>query len=1442
MARSIRRSVSNHRLRKQRLWLETLEARLPMASDLGLDADPWQWQPYHPAAVAVYAPDTDPKVLQLRPDALGPKPGEQVSSFQFNDTSRWSSTATNGGGLTQGDPTTITWGIVPDGTPVSGFNGEPASPSNLISFLGGIYGVTTADANVTDEPWFGLFQSYLNRWSALSGISYVYASNDDGVALSSFNAGILGVRPDIRISGHFIDGNSNILAYNFFPNGGDMVIDTGDINFYSNNSNNSRALRNVLAHENGHGLGLDHVCPVIAGVNGRLMEPFINLSIDGPQFDDILAMHRGYGDVLEKNGGNNNAATASPLGLLGAGQTILRGTDAVDIQVAPTEVDFVSIDDDSDVDYFSFTVGNGMGANIELTPLGATYLSGPQNLNGTCSAGTLFNASMQSDLTLQLIGPDGSMVLNASNTAGLGGAESINSTVLVAGTYYVRVSGSANAAQMYRLGLTGVPLTGVLITESGGSTTVSENGAVDTYTLNMANLPVGTVQVTITADSQTQVSSDGVNFAATAVLNFSDTLPQTVTVRAINDSIGEGAHTSLITHAITATGDPVNYPLSLVLPTLTVNILDNDLAQFVRRANLGSLIATSDNNLGILTGAADQVDLQVFLSAGQTIAASATASNAAILSLTLVGVAGPFAAPSAGMAAILPATTIASSGIYQVRVTATAATTFNLQAILNASIEGVDTSIANKLNLASSAITLAPQVTRHAVVGRTSPTLNPLQFTSANNPSLFIDIAATGTPLSLVDDGVGIINTTVGNSILPAGAVTVSNNGVIVAGNQQQVDFTNVNLPTTQFGNALLPFWDDLFDSSGNVYWEQRTIGGVAVLIVQWENRPHYSNSGPVGNATFQVQLFASGPVQARFAYKDVDFGSAAFNFGASATIGYQANSSSAIGFSFNSPSVANGTVLELLAPIVPDVDAFELDLSTHVGQPIDVVLTGLSSDFSGQVLELIAPDGNTVWATGSPQPLGTDATNLDLAIVNFVVPSAGSATVRVSSGQAGQYGLGISSSLRFDIEPNNSPNNTLRALTTSQQALGYLSSGSDIEDRYQIQLTQGQAISISTRTPFDQSLSTPVNNLDPELSVISTDGLTVLANNQNSANDGKNAGIAFTAPTAGMYTIRVAATAGSGEYGLFIAPGIIVDQMIINSTSWSPIFRDFLDGGFNDGQASGYRFPSGSSQSVPWINVNEIKLKFTADVGASLSASDFTLAGQNGFDSNGAGFIPPISSVSWDVNTLVGTLHLAGVLGPNRVTVTALAADIRSGSGVPLSANQQVTFFVLTGDAADLHVNTNGQYTVNGSDSVFVNNHLSGILIDLPGVNPIDGALAGYDLRADINADGIVNGSDSVEIILRLNSLIISLPPPPPVLNSSGSNPIESRAGAVMSVSSEPAAQRRHSTQNRKWFLDKVWGGAIDFSINRPVRTTHAKQVEPSPTNVFDSFVFVDD
>ena len=145
--------------------------------------------------------------------------GGSESEFQFPDGNRWYRTATDGSGLDQGDPTTLTWSVIPDGTTIPGYAGEADAPSNLRAYLTGIYG--------DEATWLSILQQVFDRWGALSGVIYEYEPWDDGASFVS-SEGSIGNRGDIRIGGHNIDGNSGILAYNFYPDVGDMVIDTGD--------------------------------------------------------------------------------------------------------------------------------------------------------------------------------------------------------------------------------------------------------------------------------------------------------------------------------------------------------------------------------------------------------------------------------------------------------------------------------------------------------------------------------------------------------------------------------------------------------------------------------------------------------------------------------------------------------------------------------------------------------------------------------------------------------------------------------------------------------------------------------------------------------------------------------------------------------------------------------------------------------------------------------------------------------------------------------------------------------------------------------------------------------------------------------------------------------------------------------------------------------------
>ncbi len=365
----------------------------------------------------------------------------QLDAFEIE--TRWSRTAHSGANLRIGDPTIVTWGFVADDTPIVGDEGS--TPSSLIAMFDGLYPGGGTGSDLTNREWFSYFEQSFDRWSQLSGLTYLYEPNDPGSPIdeSTSPQGSVNTTPDVRIGAHLIDGSegANTVAYSYYPNHADIVIDTANTAWFANRDDNSRRLRNTIIHEIGHGQGIAHVdLPQKA-----VMDDTIPTLIDGPQLDDILAVQRLYGDPLEKNGGNDTASLATPLGSLTTGATLTRGTLGDALLVTPGQVDFVSIDGSTDRDYYSFTVPAPALVSLELIPRGATYSIG----------GTSFNAKVLNDLDLALYDSDGSSQLALAASGGLGQVESLVDLFLPeAGTYFARVAGSIDQVQLYGLSVT----------------------------------------------------------------------------------------------------------------------------------------------------------------------------------------------------------------------------------------------------------------------------------------------------------------------------------------------------------------------------------------------------------------------------------------------------------------------------------------------------------------------------------------------------------------------------------------------------------------------------------------------------------------------------------------------------------------------------------------------------------------------------------------------------------------------------------------------------------------------------------------------------------------------------------------------------------------------------------------------------------------------------
>lgn len=134
---------------------------------------------------------------------------------------------------------------------------------------------------------------------------------------------------------------------------------------------------------------------------------------------------------------------------------------------------------------------------------------------------------------------------------------------------------------------------GVVVTQSGGNTEVSENGATDSYTLALATQPTDDVTVTLSHNSQIALDQTQLVFTAQ---NWD--VPQAVTIAAIDDTIPEGDRVANVSHSLAS--NDVDYDGQTV-EDISVLVVDNDGPPptfILHRINVGgSEVTTVDGSV-----------------------------------------------------------------------------------------------------------------------------------------------------------------------------------------------------------------------------------------------------------------------------------------------------------------------------------------------------------------------------------------------------------------------------------------------------------------------------------------------------------------------------------------------------------------------------------------------------------------------------------------------------------------------------------------------------------------------------------------------------------------------------------------------------------------------------------------------------------------------------
>lgn len=506
------------------------------------------------------------------------------------------------------------------------------------------------------------------------------------------------------------------------------------------------------------------------------------------------------------------------------------------------------------------------------------------------------------------------------------------------------------------------------------------------------------------------------------------------------------------------------------------------------------------------------------LDPGQTLAAIVSPKGSLRPSVDLLDSNGNLlstaTASAAGAEAVLQAAPISLAGTYTLRVSGAGATSggYSLRAILNAALEGEqhagpsNDTPATAQNLDSSFTSLGDGASRTAVVGQ---------------------LSGAGTVIAGDDFSSGVLGSawTTYSSDPPLGEIfiaTIGNQNALLmdhndlAGIRNNLNEAVWSVDPTGRTRATLSFGQTSFGDEQDTLPADFTGHGNGDGVAISDDNVHWHTvwNGVTTNA------------QGIFGSISIDLAAAAAQagmvLGPNFKIKFQQYDNYYIPL--------DGRGYENIRITANDAPADYYSLDLNSGDSLSAQVTGLDI-VGGEHLDLLDSTGQLLAAASG------GAANADLTVSGFVAPTTGAYYLRVSGDTGGQYLLTVARNADLDIEPNDSTPQTIHvpAAPTTHTILGRLQSSADI-DRYSISLTAGQPVIFATSTPGDGQ-GEPVNLLNPQLRLLS--GSTVLAKDDNSAADGRNALLSFTPTTSGVYTIEVSATVSTfGDYVLSINGG----------------------------------------------------------------------------------------------------------------------------------------------------------------------------------------------------------------------------------------------------------------------------------------------------------------
>jgi len=622
---------------------------------------------------------------------------------------------------------------------------------------------------------------------------------------------------------------------------------------------------------------------------------------------------------------------------------------------------------------------------------------------------------------------------------------------------------------------------------------------------------------------------------------------------------------------------------------------------------------------GATAPAGDTDSFTLAIDAGENLTLVASAPSSALrptvelldLSSNVIATAS---AAAAGQDAVIQSFAIPASGTYTLRVSGAAGTTgsYTLQAILDASVEseehfgGSDDTVATAQSVSSSFVTLATGISRGAVIGQlTAANLTDYySFTLNAGDSATLAVvhsaAATGESLALFDSsntllaigssGFANVDQAISNFIAPVAGTyyaRITGTGAVpydllVTRNSDFDLETNGSIATAHDLNVA-------HAALGSVTSGSSAPSGSGTPIT-----PPFDVTGTPISIGFAADGSITGPtIGAR--WNGIEFireGTfvGGFTVGLNGLMFTNSSADGVTSFPVTMQNLSSGSqhIYKITGTVTTGV-AFQRFVQWKEGDNYALFTTTLTNNSAATLNNVAMLDND------DPDPGGTFSTSNDVTSgVDLVVGSAapgaiglGSADPRRVVSAEGFLVINPFDIINSPVDPNGASADiainmafnigslavgasatttyamvfgaTQAAVQTNYSAIANLTTGVIADDDYySVTLTTGQSVQIATQTPGDGPFQ-PVNTLDPRVRVLDSLG-NVLASDDNSAPDSRNAKLNFTAPTAATYYIHVSSTttaSTAGDYLLTItgaapvlAPFAVSSSSIINGST----------------------------------------------------------------------------------------------------------------------------------------------------------------------------------------------------------------------------------------------------------------------------------------------------